>query len=46
MPILQQLEAYITGTYEMFDEDRNINSANDGTVKFLRAFVGLISKYK
>lgn len=48
MPILQQPEAYIANSANLFDDQGKIN--NEGTVKFLQsfvdAFVALIGKYK
>jgi chromate reductase len=48
MQVVQQPEAYITGTYEMFDENGKINNVE--TTQFLQsfvdAFVGLIKKFQ
>ena len=50
MPVIQQPEAYITGTYSMFDESGKINADNEKTVAFLQtfvdAFVSFIHKMK
>ena len=48
MPVMQQPEAYIAHSAELFDENGEIT--NEGTVEFLQkivnAFVKLIDRYK
>lgn len=48
MPVVQQPEAYLANSYELFDENGKFN--NEGTVQFLQsfvdAFVDLINKYQ
>lgn len=50
MPTVQQPEAYLTGTYDLFDEHDCIKPGKESTAGFLQtvvdAFVSLIDKYK